>query len=496
MYRAFVVLCCVFILLFSLPLASQIPAALRSLDNKAQYLVIAHPQFVPALRTFIDWRTAKGFSMRLVTTADIYAEFSDNGALKAQEALRSFVNFTLEHWQKPAPQYILLVGSTDLVPSYRVKVTDPLFTLPEYLRLEDSVSLDELFVVATQPGATDTRPLAAIGRFPARDKESLHNMIDKTIKFEDYARWMGYKTDIVGISDSTDATAFESDLRDLFKYGNLYQAKYQHRSLNVRELHYRRSSEQYASRADVFRAVNAGTFFFTYYGHGAPDIWSSGRILTTGDVDTVFSKNSNPFIMMSVGCSQNFDLPNKTSIVERLMSGKAGAVMTFASSGLGHLPQGSGMLKSVTAFLLENIEHLSFGQAVLKAKQFQYYPYKQPDDFVYRRFTILGDPALRLPAQTLTSVQQHYSAGAEHVKVSPQPASQYVELQYTLRERSSVLLRLTSLRGETMLTRELPVQEVGSLILPLDLNGFAAGVYHYTIQANGKSLGGIIRVSP
>ncbi len=471
---------------------------LKSPNNQGQYIIIAHPQFAHDgnLQRFVAWRQSKGYQIRVITTTDITKEFSETPATLQRDALRSFVSYALQYWKKPSPTYFLLVGSADHIPSYRVKVTDPLFTTPELLRYEDSVSMDEMFVVNKYLAGQDTRPQAALGRFPVRDAEGLQNIIDKTIRFEDYGQWLGYKTDFVGVTDSTDADMFETSMSDFFEYTGAWQAKVMHRDLRLKEVNYRPKSLHAGTRTDLFNAVNAGTVFLTYYGHGATDLWSVGRILTTGDIDTVFKPDGKPFIMMSVGCSQNFDAGWKRSIVERLITFKGGAVATYASAGFSDLSEGNGLLKSVTVFMLQNPDIMTIGMASLQAKQLQYYPINAPEDYVFRRPTLLGDPALKLPSKLITAVRNDPASHTQALAVQmfPNPTSDQSTLTFTASEVGTATLEVFTVLGQSITERSLAIPAAGAYSIVLDLNAVESGIYNYRLRFGSGVTTGLLRV--
>jgi len=476
-------LCCVAVAhaAFCVPNASSqsLPSSplLRSPNNRGEYLIITHPQFTQSIQQFAAWRRSKGLDVRILETPQIYAEFMDSTERHQREAIRSFISYALQYWKKPAPQYVLLVGSTAHIPSFRVRVSDPTFTAPELLRDEDSVSLDEMFVVNKYVQQRDSRPQAAIGRFPARVADDVANIVEKTIRFEDQGRWMRFKYDFVGITDVFDADMFEVALEDFFQYASAVQTRFRGRPFRVREINYRQHSANPGSREDIFRAIMETTMFVTYYGHGAPNLWSDARIMTTEDVDTRFT-NTQPFIMTSVGCSQNFDAARTRSIVERMINGKFGAVATYAASGFSDLAPNNLLQKAFYEYLLKSPNE-TLGTASLKAKRDQYYPDNAPEDYIFRRNTLLGDPALKIPHTVLTSVQteQPQRERQQNLVIAPNPTSSVAQVSYTLSAPARVRLRLLNALGQTLWRDEVPEQHAGRHVLTLDMSRYAPGMY-------------------
>jgi hypothetical protein len=481
---------------------SQVPSPLRSPNNRGEYIIITHPQFTQSIQQFAAWRRGKGLDVRIIETPQIYAEFIDSTARFMQrEAIRSFISYALQNWQKPAPQYFLLVGSTAHIPSFRVRVSDPTFTAPELLRDEDSVSLDEMFVVNKYVQQRDSRPQAAIGRFPARVADDVANIVEKTIRFEDQGRWMRFKYDFVGITDVFDADMFEVALEDFFQYTSAIQTRFRGRPFRVREINYRQRSANPGNREDIFRSIMETTMFVTYYGHGAPNLWSDARIMTTEDVDARFT-NTQPFIMTSVGCSQNFDAARTRSIVERMINGKFGAVATYAASGFSDLAPNNLLQKAFYEYLLKSPNE-TLGLASLKAKRDQYYPDNAPEDYIFRRNTLLGDPALKIPYTVLTSVQtaqtqDDHREQQPNIVIAPNPVSSVAQVSYTLSAPATVRLRLLNALGQTIWSDDVDNvdgaagQYAGRHVFTLDMSHFASGMYvlqlHYGSHIVSKPL--------
>ncbi len=75
----------------------------------AKYLVIAHDNFIDAVKPLVEWKTKKGvkaFCVPLSQTGNTYGQ------------IKSYILNARANWD-PRPEYILLVGSPDLLPSYQ-----------------------------------------------------------------------------------------------------------------------------------------------------------------------------------------------------------------------------------------------------------------------------------------------------------------------------------------------------------------------------------------
>jgi hypothetical protein len=487
------------------------PSSLRDASNRADYIVITHPLFEQELlRDFVPWRMSKGYAVRVVSTEVIYKEFlpSTGAAVVARAearagAIRLFMSHVFQSWQRvqrSRPLHVLLVGSAEHIPSVRVNVTDPMFL--DLRQYEDSVSLDEMFVVDVRT-PHDTRPKAAIGRFPARTVADVQTLVAKTKLFED-GRWLRYKTDFLGITDAVDPAMFEISLSGFFQYINHAQKTAARavigqagRALQMRTMHGRTSSPFFATRQDIARAINDGAMVVCYYGHGIPDAWSSQHMLTAGDIDTIFTPQTKPFIVASVGCQQNFDTQGKrSSLVERLVNQRGGAVATLAASGYSLLDEGDYALQFVMGTLLaDTLREHTLGSATLEMK-IDGMPIRAPEDYFFRRLTILGDPALRFPLELVLSVDALRFADELQLQALPNPASTETVLRYALDRPATTQLEVLTTLGQVVLRTEARIESAGEQEYRLDVHKWTSGVYHYRLIINGRAAVGTFVVAP
>ena len=117
--------------------------SLKDINNSADYLIITPEIFQDDLDSFENLKREKGLTVTTVSLSKIVEEFSD--AVSLQVSIREFISYTLDFWQEPKPRYVLLVGNTDFIPTFRVQSMFANITLPGVE--EDSVSLDELYAI-------------------------------------------------------------------------------------------------------------------------------------------------------------------------------------------------------------------------------------------------------------------------------------------------------------------------------------------------------------
>ena len=198
------------------------PSALRDPNNAADWIVITHRDFWSQAQTLADHRASfSGMRTMVVDVQDVYDEFS--GGLMDPEAIRRFLAYAHEHWQPPAPQYVVLMGDGHYDYKNHLLHPEQQF-IPPYLDLVDcflgETAADNRFVAGdrtnSDPDALECQrhamPFMAIGRFPVNSVEEAEGMVKKTICYENPADPMcadvhppaGWKTTAVFVADKND----------------------------------------------------------------------------------------------------------------------------------------------------------------------------------------------------------------------------------------------------------------------------------------------------
>ncbi|MCS6809439.1 MAG: C25 family cysteine peptidase [Bacteroidota bacterium] len=432
----------------------SIGETLLSHHNQADYLIITPSQFAPALEEHAQWRsqttrTHTALRTRIITLEDIYETFGDSVKHLPQaraEAIRHCISYALQFWKLP-PSRVLLVGSTNLLPAYRIRVAIPLLLAPQFLSREDSIPMDEWYVVNKYRESFNTRPQAAIGRIPGRTSEEILRVLRKVRLFEESGNTLGFdlSTRATVILDAEDSDIFENQfllLSDFLRYTLRYP-------LPSDVLHYYKIMHQPNARRQVTQAMSNNRPIVMYYGHGAPDEWSKFSILRTDDVGNSIARNGKPFMMITIGCSQNYDIPRVPSIVEALMLlDNGGAVMTLASSGFSSYPENNWFIRLFYQELFTN--RTDIGTAMLNAKNRSYEGGLPTQDNFFRRVALLGDPAMVPFSRLATSVSQHTSLPTtqQQISIAPNPAQYQTHLHYTIPHTGIVRIELINSVGQ------------------------------------------------
>lgn len=461
---------------------------LRNSSNRADYLIITPSQFAQDLQTHAEWRsntswTHKALRTRIVTLEEINKEFGESVKDQPQfqaEAIRAFLSHTLQFWSEPRPSRILLVGSTNLLPAYRVKVTIDAFTRPPYSYYEDSIPMDEWYVVNKHRQDFNTRPQAAIGRIPGRTSAEIKRVLSKIRLFEETGNSLfNLSARATVVLDPDDNEMFDDAVFNFQSYMQ-YNVK---RPMTIAQF----TANQLHPRKQVTDSINIGRPIVMYYGHGAPEEWSKRTILTTDDIGNNLARNGKPFMMITAGCSQNYDHARKPSIVEAMMLlENGGAVMTLASSGYSNLPENNYFIRLFFKEL-STTASIDVGTAILNAKNDSYSGGIPAQDNLTRRIALLGDPAMVTFSRLITSVgeraeTQTTSQFAGGIAISPNPTANQTTLRYTLPAANDVRCDVVNLLGQTVLSlRE--TQSAGDQSLHVSTEALPTGSYLCYLQA-------------
>ncbi|MFT5122417.1 MAG: hypothetical protein ACI97B_001047 [Verrucomicrobiales bacterium] len=82
--------------------------------NRADYLVITHEALAVQAQRLADYRQSQGLTSRVVFMEQIYDEFGYG--LRDADALKQFIGYARHHWQRPGPQYVVLIGDATYDP--------------------------------------------------------------------------------------------------------------------------------------------------------------------------------------------------------------------------------------------------------------------------------------------------------------------------------------------------------------------------------------------
>lgn len=409
-----------------------IPKAVGKVNNQdlhglpaTDYLIISPPAFVPqAQRLGAFHQQREGLQFQVVTPEQVYHEFSSG--TPDPTAIRDFVKMFYDRAGADTtrrPRYLLLFGDASY--DYKKRLPNNPEGVPCF---ESEVSLDPLSTYTSDDffgflGDTDkmdgnTPPQLdiGIGRIPATTVAAAQAMVDKIIAYHSAAAMGPWKNELSFIADDEDANLFLQD-------AELTTASVSQRSPNFHlEKIYLDAYQQETGPAGS-RYPNAtltiknkmvqGNLIWSYNGHGGYRRLAEEVVLDKEIISGLKNENRLPLFITATCDVAPYDNPLIESIGEQLLlQPKTGAIALMTTTRLVFAFSNRVLQKNyLDALLQRNIQgrYPTLGEAVMQAKN---YTYRYFGDVVNnRKFTLLGDPALRLSIPTeqvrLSSLNGH-----------------------------------------------------------------------------------------
>lgn len=369
---------------------ADVASNLRSHQNGADYLVIAHPSFSGAMSALRDYRASQGMRAQVVDVRDVYDEFGFG--VVGPAAIRDFLLYTYHYWQAPAPAYVLLVGDGHYDPKNLLGYGRTSY-MPPYLAPVDpwlgETASDNRYVALTEG---DQFPDMIIGRFPANTSEEASVMVAKAMAYEQAPAPGDWSQDLLFVADNTDEggnfpgvsdAAIDCCVPDPYTAEKVYYLVTHQTPV--------------AARLAIIDAINAGKLIVNYVGHAAVGTWASESLFATVDIGSLANATKLP-VILSMTCYDGYFINPQVSAGHSLAesfvraSGK-GAVASWSPTGLG-VASGHDLLDRgfLSAVLLEG--EVDLGGATMAGKLRLWSTGMHLD--LIDTYVLFGDPALRL----------------------------------------------------------------------------------------------------
>ncbi|MBT5057186.1 MAG: type IX secretion system sortase PorU, partial [Gemmatimonadetes bacterium] len=366
----------------------------------ADYIVITHTDFLSAAQDLAHWRAtddrfAPAPVTRVVDVEQIYDDFS--GGLFDPTAIRDFLRHAHDQWA-PAPSFVVLFG--DGTYDYRNHSgTSPGNWMPPY---EDGESTyDEWY---THVSGNDALPDMAIGRLSVQTSDEARTVVDKLINYDrdpEFGAWQGR---ILLVSDDTFnadephlvETMFTQDSEDL-------AARFLPQELDLEKLYlveFPFEGRFKPKARDAFvRRFNEGAVLLTWVGHGNSRVFAHEHVFVLPtDLQAIDNGGRQPFVFAAASQMGVFDDPDLDSMPEALIKWPhGGAIGMIAATRIGFHNSNIALARSFHAGMFTSGRRfVPVGMALLEAKL-------ATDTFREneRRYTLFGDPLMRLSMPTL-----------------------------------------------------------------------------------------------
>jgi hypothetical protein len=458
------VLCILLLVAFSRGLTED----LRDPAHRVDYVIIAPACYIGHAEELASFRRMHGGYSTIVVSLDtILAQFK--GSPSTDSCMKEFITYALEHWQSPKPGYFVLMGNVNVLPSHK----EPEMVLPPDFADSDSVCVDHWFVEsAPGPGGYGGAG-AVVGRLPAWDPVALSVMIGKIGAYE-VSEPEGWWSRCIGLADYSveDGLVFEWELQSMQEV----LAKIWPDTIAA---HMNADSPRHMDSIAFRRTWDRGASIVLYEGHANPYTLSASRYFTTNSVDSLKNEGRLP-VFLSLGCSMRYEVRNPLSSisVHLLDQPGGGAVACIVSSGLMWMASGTTFLSSMSKEW-KSEPSATLGEVFRAAKD-------RNAEWVVRRYTLLGDPALRVKRPggvTGVTASREVPAGFSLEQNFPNPFNPNSDIRYLISEFRTVRLAVYDLLGREVAMLVNEAKQPGTYTVRFDASGLASGVYLYRLTA-------------
>jgi len=335
-------------------------STLSSKNNRADYVIITHPELMEAAEALAAYRSSDLRTM-VVEIQDIYDEFSHGEPLPT--AINAFAKAS-QQW-RTQPRYMAILGDGSF--DYRdIMGTGYNFVSPQMYGTSNG-----LFASDTLQGDVTGNgiPEVAFGRINVK---SVAEGLAYVAKLEAYEAGAGELPSLL-LTD-------KGDKGGDFAYSQ-FQVEEQLSGATIKiDL---KDKDIATARSELNQELYHGVRMVNYLGHGGMDRVASQGLIVNGDESTM----DNPITPSFIGLSclvNNFSIPGWDGLGERLVTQPgAGMVVSWAASGESYNDQATEL---AVGFHGNQHSYQRLGDAIIGT--FQTTPLLVP---VY---TLIGDPAL------------------------------------------------------------------------------------------------------
>lgn len=350
--------------------------SVRTFRAGAEYVVVTHPALLEAARELAAYREAQGLSVAVFSVTDLYDAFT--GGREDAQALSDFVEDAERRWEV-LPGYLVLIGDGSLDVENAGGTNDNL--IPVRMVETDA----GFFGSDTSLGDLGSRAglEVAVGRIPAHSAAEVYEFIDKVRAFESAADTVEAESALLLADNPDDAGDFSLSLSEaVASLGG---------ALNVESVQLAPQDVENA-REEVLSAIESGTRFLYYIGHGGLLGLAGENLLTRDDVGSLANAES-PMVLLAATCLVGrFGVPGIRTFSEALLlDGPDGAAAVFASSALETNLRAT-LLSRVFSEQLASRQHKRLGASLRDASQLaRGLGLSKRSLYLH---TLLGDPAL------------------------------------------------------------------------------------------------------
>ena len=378
-------------------------------------IVVSHPDFIDQARRLAGFHADRdGMDTVVANIFKVYNEFGSG--CQGPGAIRDYAKMFYDRAtdESEMPRYLLLFGdgsydfkniefsaevNQNFIPAFESQnSTHPIFTYTS----DDFFG----FLDAGEGGSfmnDDEMGIdLAIGRLPVKTPAEAQNVVNKIFQYVDPSSYGSWRNVVTFVADDEDfnrhiddadeiAQEVVADIYPQYNVDKIYLDAYQQTSASGGE-RYPAANEAINNR--MFR----GSLIMNYTGHGSERSWAQERVLGEGDISSWENWDKLPLFVTATCSFSRYDDPNATSAGEQtLLSDKGGSIGLITTVRLVFANANFQINREIFRTIFEPLPdgtRPTLGDVIQEAKN--NLAAVSSDGQNNRKFTLLGDPALRM----------------------------------------------------------------------------------------------------
>ncbi|MCP4912111.1 MAG: hypothetical protein GY909_03240 [Oligoflexia bacterium] len=385
---------------------------LKDTSNRADYLMIGSQKLLDAASDLKAHREGQSLEVMTVTLEDIYAQFS-HGRVSSY-GIKDFIAYALDNWELK-PKYLLIIGDATLDPKDNLSFyTDDNGYMP--IPFEHGQNADygsDNWYVADDSGL----PRLAVGRIPSNNQDAVYEYVQKVINYEvggasPESRFAKQTTFISGVDQKGEN--FKGQAEKLSSFITAANSEY-----SGPGLHRSTVADDATMKSEIQNSFNEGPLMMTFIGHGNENGWET--FFQNNEAKNL--TNTKYPIVLALNCVNSYFYNADTSLVslsEDLIFNKDGGAVAFWGSTTFTSPSvqmnlAVGLLDELGANTKNGYKVVRLGDLFMNAKIKQGIHTSSNDTI--KSWTLIGDPALRLPQDSFTEVRASVNVPTPSVPV-------------------------------------------------------------------------------
>ena len=372
------------------------PSSLKSPDNAADVILVLPRKFmgIEGTNKLLDLWAENGYTVMPVDIQDVYDEF--NGGIVSAEAIRDMAKYAYNNWGYPTLKHLIFLGEgvddtrdNSISRQYNIIPVKKLWTFEH-----GATACDNWFACIV---GNDIVPDISVARITAWKPEQVLDYANKAEKYYNEPTadrlWNSHISFIAGGKNTDRTDTFSQQSEEISRK----MATDPYRTTKVYTTTQTVSQDYLGGTSQLKNAVNSGTVYLQFMGHGGGRVWADYNLFNFNDVATL----SNPVypIITSLACyCSAFDTNGASSIGEAfILQPNKGAIATIGFSGLGYEAQDLDYGLALTEALFKH-NFQSVGDALVYAKtRFYTTTTSAAPRFALTGGTAyLGDPLIRI----------------------------------------------------------------------------------------------------